>query len=155
MLAAHGSTDARVVNHRFGPCFAYSRSQRPHRSAHGRSHEPIEGTPMQIGKYRHKVPAVRWILLAALLSFTVATAAATQAPTNTSTKSAGDDSQPFAAAYYDTLVGATRSAREQLPAMAKAADAVAERLLAGGDLYIAADREDFVSEGMVRSGGLM
>ena len=39
--------------------------------------------------------------------------------------------------------------------MSQAADKVAERLLAGGNLYIACARPDFVSEGFVRSGGLM
>lgn len=63
--------------------------------------------------------------------------------------------RPFAASYFDALLAGTQGAQKGLPAMAKAGEAVAERLLAGGDLYIASVRFDFVSEGMGRSGGLM
>lgn len=67
---------------------------------------------------------------------------------------AGAD-KPFAASYYDALLAGTKSAQKELPTMAKAGEIVAQRVIAGGDLYIASVRFDFVSEGMGRSGGLM
>jgi hypothetical protein len=62
---------------------------------------------------------------------------------------------PFVRGYLDALLAGVGRARLALPAISEAAETVAERLLAGGDLRIAGVRPDFVSEGYVRSGGLM
>jgi hypothetical protein len=62
---------------------------------------------------------------------------------------------PFLRRYLDAMLAGVERARRALPGIARAAGPVAERLLAGGDLYIAGVRPDFVSEGYIRSGGLM
>jgi hypothetical protein len=63
--------------------------------------------------------------------------------------------EPFGRRYLDALVAGIEGVRGDLPKIAEAGEAVAERLIAGGDLFIASVRPDFVSEGIVRSGGLM
>ncbi|MSS73123.1 MAG: hypothetical protein EXS64_16775 [Candidatus Latescibacteria bacterium] len=63
--------------------------------------------------------------------------------------------EPFSARYLDALIAGVEGARGDLPKITRAGEAVAERLVAGGDLFIASVRPDFVSEGIVRSGGLM
>ena len=68
---------------------------------------------------------------------------------------AAEPSRPFAASYFDALFAGTQGAQKHLPAVTKAGEAVAQRLLAGGDLYIASVRFDFVSEGIGRAGGLI
>jgi formylglycine-generating enzyme required for sulfatase activity len=61
----------------------------------------------------------------------------------------------FAASYFDALSAGCRDARRDFKSVIQAAEEAANRVKAGGDLYIASVRPDFVSEGMVRSGGLM
>lgn len=61
----------------------------------------------------------------------------------------------FAEAYLGALIEGTEDARHRLPAITRAAEAAAERLLAGGELYMASTRYDFTSEGRARAGGLM
>ena len=63
--------------------------------------------------------------------------------------------ESFTWRYLSVLLGGIDEARERLQQITAAADAPAARLHAGGELYIASVREDFVSEGFVRSGGLM
>ncbi len=74
---------------------------------------------------------------------------------NTGSVAAAEANGPFAKSYFDALFAGTQSAQKDLPTITKAGEAVAERLLAGGDLFIASVRYDFVSEGMGRSGGLI
>jgi len=57
--------------------------------------------------------------------------------------------------YLDGLLAAIGQAADAIPAMVEAADKSAERLVAGGDLYAASVRPDFVSEAFIRSGGMM
>ncbi len=57
--------------------------------------------------------------------------------------------------YLDALLAGMDGTRKELPTIAQASEAVAERLVAGGELFIASVRPDFVSEGIVRAGGLM
>ncbi len=57
--------------------------------------------------------------------------------------------------YLDALLAGMDGTRKELPKIAQASEAVAERLVAGGELFIASVRPDFVSEGIVRAGGLM
>ena len=61
----------------------------------------------------------------------------------------------FSTEYFTALLDGVTAARNVLAQMASPAAEVAERLLAGGRLFIASARPDFVSEGFVRSGGLM
>ena len=61
----------------------------------------------------------------------------------------------FSTEYFTALLGGVEAARNILAQMASPAEEVAERLLDGGRLFIASARPDFVSEGFVRSGGLM
>jgi hypothetical protein len=61
----------------------------------------------------------------------------------------------FPEAYIQTLIDGTQTVRALLPDLEHAAEAAAGRLISGGDLYIASVRPDFVSEGYIRSGGLM
>ena len=74
---------------------------------------------------------------------------------------AADPSRPraaphtsFSVSYLDALIGGFERILQDLPAISRAAEGAASRLLAGGGLFIASVRHDFVSEGMVRSGGL-
>jgi len=62
---------------------------------------------------------------------------------------------PFCKLYFDALLQGVEGAKKHLPEMLRAADEVAGRLVAGGHLYIACARSDFVSEGSHRGGGLM
>src|ERR1044071_2955360 len=62
---------------------------------------------------------------------------------------------PFAASYFDALSAGCRDTRKDLSAVIRAAEEAANRVKAGGDLFISSVRPDFVSEGMGRSGGLM
>ncbi|MCZ6633864.1 MAG: hypothetical protein O7G87_10695 [bacterium] len=57
--------------------------------------------------------------------------------------------------YLEALMAGTEQARKAVPQMVETAEAVAFRLAEGNDLYIASVRPDFVSEGYIRSGGLM
>ncbi|MDA0745211.1 MAG: hypothetical protein O2954_01755 [bacterium] len=61
----------------------------------------------------------------------------------------------FITSYFNALCKGTEQARAFLPQITQTADTVAKCLLEGGELYIAAVRPDFPSEGYVRSGGLM
>lgn len=67
----------------------------------------------------------------------------------------GSADEPFSGRYLDALIAGIEGTRERLPGITEAGEVVAERLVAGGDLFIASVRPDFVSEGIVRSGGLM
>ncbi len=62
---------------------------------------------------------------------------------------------PFSQRYFDALLTGMKEARKGLPQITEAGETVAERLVAGGELFIASVRPDFVSEGVVRAGGLM
>lgn len=53
------------------------------------------------------------------------------------------------------MIDGAESVRALLPDITDAAESVSSRLVDGGDLYIASVRPDFVSEGYVRSGGMM
>ena len=66
-----------------------------------------------------------------------------------------DANVPFSQRYFDALIAGTASVQEVLPEITRAGEAVAERLVAGGELFIVSVRPDFVSEGFVRAGGLM
>ena len=57
--------------------------------------------------------------------------------------------------YLGALVAGIDDVRQQLPEIAAAGERIADRLAAGGRLFLASVRPDFVSEGFVRSGGLM
>ncbi len=61
----------------------------------------------------------------------------------------------FSQIFYETLRSGTEEAQLQIPAMTRAGEAVAKRLLAGGELLLASVRPDFADEGVVRAGGLM
>ena len=61
----------------------------------------------------------------------------------------------FCARLLGALLAGVEASRPVLPPMALAGERVAALLLAGGRLFIASARPDFVSEGFVRSGGLM
>jgi len=61
----------------------------------------------------------------------------------------------FSQIFYETLRSGIEEAQSQLPEMTRAGEAVAKRLLAGGELLIASVRPDFADEGVVRAGGLM
>lgn len=67
----------------------------------------------------------------------------------------GRSDEAFSRRFLDALIAGIEGAQERLPEITGAGEAVAERLVAGGDLFIASVRPDFVSEGIVRSGGLM
>ena len=64
------------------------------------------------------------------------------------------DGDPAMTAYRDALIVQLDKLEAALPQMSQSADAAAERLLAGGNLY-AAGREPFVIEAYVRAGGMM
>lgn len=53
------------------------------------------------------------------------------------------------------MIDGTRAAQPLLADIAQAAEQAASRLLNDGNIYIASSRPDFVSEGFIRSGGLM
>lgn len=57
-------------------------------------------------------------------------------------------------AYRDALLGQLDKLEAALPVMTGAAETVAEKLLAGGNLYVAGN-DAFVSESFVRAGGIM
>ena len=61
----------------------------------------------------------------------------------------------FSKCYLEALMVGVEEARKDISQIVGAAEAVVPRLVAGGDLYIASVRPDFVSEGYTRSGGLM
>lgn len=61
----------------------------------------------------------------------------------------------FGKAYLETLMAGIETARKDSARIVQAAEGVASRLIENGDLYIASVRPDFVSEGYIRSGGLM
>jgi len=61
----------------------------------------------------------------------------------------------FGQAYFETLIAGVESARSVMFALTNAAEAVASKLIDGGEIYIASVRPDFTSEGFIRSGGLM
>ena len=61
----------------------------------------------------------------------------------------------FPEIYLKALLDSVRSADALLPNLTRASEAAAARLSAGGEIYISSDRPDFVSEGYVRSGGMM
>ena len=61
----------------------------------------------------------------------------------------------FSTSYLQTLIDGAQTVRPILPGITHAAEAAALRLASGGNLYIASVRPDFVSEGFIRSGGLM
>ena len=63
--------------------------------------------------------------------------------------------EKFSERFFAALLAGVEETRSQLPQMTRAGEALAEGLLAGGKLFIASVRPDFVSEGFVRSGGLM
>ncbi len=62
---------------------------------------------------------------------------------------------PFNTRFFTALLAGLDKSREALPHITRAAETVAARLLAGSELYIASARPDFISEGYIRSGGLM
>jgi hypothetical protein len=61
----------------------------------------------------------------------------------------------FARFFLDTQIAAVAGLRRQIDALVTAAEAVALKLIDGGEIYIASVRPDFTSEGFIRSGGLM
>ena len=63
--------------------------------------------------------------------------------------------ESFARGYLEALLAGLEGVTQRLPAIAEAGERVAGCLVAGGRLFLASVRPDFVSEGMVRSGGLM
>jgi len=63
--------------------------------------------------------------------------------------------EPFSKYYFEALLEGIAALDKELPAISRAGEDVADRLVAGGELFIASVRPDFVSEGIVRSGGLM
>ena len=62
---------------------------------------------------------------------------------------------PFNQHFLAALMSGIQESRHYLTKMARAGEIVAERLLAGGRLFIASARPDFTSEGFVRASGLM
>ena len=61
----------------------------------------------------------------------------------------------FSASFFTALIAGMEETRGALSSIAGISEKVADLLLAGGRLFIASSRPDFVSEGFVRSGGLM
>lgn len=61
----------------------------------------------------------------------------------------------FSKSYLEALMAGAEEVRKSMPQLIRAAEAVASRLVEEGNLYIASARPDFVSEGYIRSGGLM
>ena len=57
--------------------------------------------------------------------------------------------------YMETILVSVDHIEENLQAIAEAADRTADRLTAGGKLYVAADEQGFASEAYYRAGGLM
>ena len=57
--------------------------------------------------------------------------------------------------YVDTILASADHIEENLPAIAEAAERAADRLIAGGNLYSAADEEGFAFEAYYRAGGMM
>ena len=61
----------------------------------------------------------------------------------------------FVQSYFETLIAGVEGVRADLPKLVAAAEIVATKLIAGGEIYISSVRPDFTSEGFIRSGGLM
>jgi uncharacterized phosphosugar-binding protein len=61
----------------------------------------------------------------------------------------------FSQTYFETVMAGAEGVRNAMPRLIEAAETIASKLVAGGDLYIASVRPDFTSEGYIRSGGLM
>ena len=61
----------------------------------------------------------------------------------------------FSARFFTALLAGVEKTRRVMPQLARIGEEVAMLLLGGGRLFIASIRPDFVSEGFVRSGGLM
>ena len=61
----------------------------------------------------------------------------------------------FSARFFTALLAGVEKTRRVMPQLARIGEEVAMLLLGGGRLFIASTRPDFVSEGFVRSGGLM
>ncbi len=66
----------------------------------------------------------------------------------------GSDMNPVMTAYRDALIDQLDKLEDSLPEMSQSAEVVAERLLAGGSLYVAG-QEAFVSASHKRAGGMM
>ena len=66
-----------------------------------------------------------------------------------------DVAKSFVLDYLKTILGGIEITRMMMAQIVQAAETVAPRLMAGGDMYIASVRPDFASEGYIRSGGLM
>ena len=62
---------------------------------------------------------------------------------------------PFVRSFLTALVEGARGTQRDLPKIIRASESCAQRLVQGGDLFIASVREDFIAEGIVRSGGMM
>ena len=62
---------------------------------------------------------------------------------------------PFSRRFLTALLAGAEEKKDSLPQITQAAEVVAERLLGAGELFIASARPDFISEGYIRSGGLM
>jgi hypothetical protein len=89
------------------------------------------------------------------LSFlTAVTGCAISSGTATPFPGSGSSSTP-AGQYLALLRAGVARARKQMPAISKSADAVAERICAGGTLYVASSDPDFSDELLARAGGLM
>ena len=63
--------------------------------------------------------------------------------------------QSFSKTYFKALLDRFGGLTTELPAIANAADRIADGLLAGGRLLLASVRPDFTSEGYIRGGGFM
>ena len=57
--------------------------------------------------------------------------------------------------YVETILASADHIEENLPAITEAAEQAADRLVAGGNLYSAADEEGFAGEPVIRAGGMM
>ena len=115
------------------------------------------------GKFRLGDSCWLMVLVAVVLmlvKFGVVRAAGPRGASEGLNVSAADDKETirinrFCRRYLSTLLAGIDEARGRLQEITAAADTAAERIVAGGDLYIASVRTDFTSEGVVRSGGLM
>jgi uncharacterized phosphosugar-binding protein len=61
----------------------------------------------------------------------------------------------FGCLFFETLIAGVESVRGMMSDLTEVAEAVASKLIDGGEIYIASVRPDFTSEGFIRSGGLM
>lgn len=64
------------------------------------------------------------------------------------------DKDPVMIAYRDALIAQLDNLDKSLPEITRSADIAADRLVAGGNLYVGGDN-GFVSESFIRSGGMM